>query len=187
MTLYQLRIFEAVARYLNITQACSELHASQPAISQQLKLLQEEYGGRFISPLSHGMGGTNDGGAFLSAIKPILAELEKIEQRFRPDHNRKEAPSLRVGGSSSISVSLMPALLMDFRKNHPDVGFVLETNDSRTLERRVLESELDLAVIINPSKSSLLVYEPYGRHQVAAFAAPSCQMIGRTVTLAQLA
>src|ERR1043165_5874309 len=55
MTLYQLKIFEAVARYLNITQASSELHASQPAISQQLKLLQEEYGTRFFLRHSHGI------------------------------------------------------------------------------------------------------------------------------------
>ena len=44
MTLYQLKIFEAAARQLNITQASLELHASQPAVSQQLKLLEENFG-----------------------------------------------------------------------------------------------------------------------------------------------
>ena len=48
MTLYQLRVFEAVARRLNITQASLELHASQPAVSQQLKLLEEHYGASFF-------------------------------------------------------------------------------------------------------------------------------------------
>jgi DNA-binding transcriptional LysR family regulator len=187
MTLYQLKILDAVARHLNITQASSELHASQPAVSQQLKLLQEEYGSRFISRQSHGIELTAEGRAFLAAIRPVLAQLEIIEERFRADHGRKKNTNLRVGGSSSISVSLIPALLMDFRKNHPDIGFVLETNDSRTLEQRVLESELDLAIIINPSNSPLLVCEPYARHKVAAFAAPSCPMVGRVVSLAELA
>ncbi len=46
MTLYQLKIFEAVARHLNITQASLELHASQPAVSKQLKLLEENFRAR---------------------------------------------------------------------------------------------------------------------------------------------
>src|SRR5204863_1678844 len=83
MTLYQLKIFEAVARYANITQASLALHASQPAISQQLKLLQDEYGVRFLSTLSHGVELTPEGRVFLGAIKPVLAQIENMEERFK--------------------------------------------------------------------------------------------------------
>jgi DNA-binding transcriptional LysR family regulator len=55
MTLYQLRIFQAVARHLNITQASLELHASQPAVSQQLKLLEENYADNLLVRHSHGV------------------------------------------------------------------------------------------------------------------------------------
>ena len=105
MTLYQLKIFEAVARHANITQASLALHASQPAVSQQLKLLQDEYGVRFLNRLSHGVELTPEGRVFLVAIKPVLAQIESIEKRFKVNHNGKESQSLLVGGSSSVSAS----------------------------------------------------------------------------------
>ena len=48
MTLHQLRIFESVVRHMNITKASAALHMSQPSVSQQLKLLEEEFGTRFF-------------------------------------------------------------------------------------------------------------------------------------------
>jgi DNA-binding transcriptional LysR family regulator len=54
MTLYQLKIFEAVARHANITQASLALHASQPAVSQQLKLLQDGIWRAVSNSPSHG-------------------------------------------------------------------------------------------------------------------------------------
>src|ERR1043166_5776741 len=186
MTLYQLKIFEAVARHANITQASLALHASQPAVSQQLKLVQDEYGVRFLNRLSHGVELTPEGRGFLGAIKPVLAQIENIDKRFKGNRKGKESQTLLVGGSGSISVSILPGLLMEFRKNHPGLGFVLETNDSRTMERRGLDSELDIAIIVNPSRSPRIVYEPYAKHTVVAFAAPSCPMIGRTVSLKEL-
>jgi DNA-binding transcriptional LysR family regulator len=64
MTLYQLKIFEAVARHLNITQASLELRASQPAVSQQLKLLEEHFDATFLVRHSHGVKLTDKGALF---------------------------------------------------------------------------------------------------------------------------
>src|SRR5438046_10428701 len=68
MTLHQLRIFAAVARYRNISKASKELHISQPAISQQLKHLEEECEQRFLHRVGHGVELTRDGRAFLDQI-----------------------------------------------------------------------------------------------------------------------
>ena len=76
MTVHQLKIFDAIARHGNITDASSELHASQPEVSEQLKLLEEEYGVPLISDHSHRIELTREGRAFLAAIKPVLAQLE---------------------------------------------------------------------------------------------------------------
>jgi DNA-binding transcriptional LysR family regulator len=55
MTLHQLRIFESVARHLNITRASQELHMSQPAVSQKLKLLEEQCETRFVVRTNQGV------------------------------------------------------------------------------------------------------------------------------------
>ena len=83
MTLHQLRIFEAVARHLNITRASQELHMSQPAVLQQLKLLEEQCGARFVVRTNQGVELTERGRAFLSAIRPIVARVENVESLFK--------------------------------------------------------------------------------------------------------
>jgi LysR family transcriptional regulator, low CO2-responsive transcriptional regulator len=187
MTLHQLRIFERVARDLNITGASAALHLSQPTASLQLKLLQEECGVKFLSRSSHGVELTREGRAFLEAIAPILRQLEIVEAGFNANQKARQRKSLLVGGSPSMSVSLLPQMLMAFRKTHPEFRFVLETNDSRKLEHRVLDMRLDIAVVTNPSYSPMIVYEPYRRHKVVAFAPPSCPLVGRVVKLVELA
>jgi DNA-binding transcriptional LysR family regulator len=187
MTLHQLRIFERVARDLNITGASAALHLSQPTASLQLKLLQEECGVKFLSRSSHGMVLTREGRAFLEAIAPILRQLEIVEAGFNANQKARQTKSLLVGGSPSMSVSLLPQSLMAFQKMHPEFKFVLETNDSRRLEHRVLDMRLDIAVVTNPSYSPMIVYEPYRRHKLVAFAPPSCPLVGRVVKIVELA
>ncbi len=187
MTLHQLRIFERVARDLNITEASAALHLSQPTVSQQLQLLEEECGVKFLSSSNHGVELTREGQSFLEAITPILRQVEIVEAGFKANQKARQTKSLLVGGSPSMSVSLLPQLLMAFRKTHPGFSFVLETNDSPALERRVLEWQLDIAVVTNPSRSPMIVYEPYRRHKVVAFAPPSCPLVGRVVNLVELA
>jgi len=185
MTLHQLRIFECVARDLNITQASGELHLSQPTVSHHLKLLEEECHVKFLSRNNHGIQLTREGLVFLEAIAPILQQLEIVEAGFKANQ-KAQIRGLLVGGSYSISVSLLPQLLIAFRTTHPGFRFVLETNDSRVLERRVLDSQLDIAVITNPSHFPMIVYEPYRLHKVVAFGPPSCPLVGKIVKLTEL-
>jgi DNA-binding transcriptional LysR family regulator len=120
MTLYQLKIFEAVARHLNITQASLELHASQPAVSQQLKLLQEDYKASFLMRHSHGVKLTDKGREFLKAITPVLSQLEDIEGRFKRNGTTRKS-LLAIGGSHTVSVSSTAAL--GIQRGHPSVEF----------------------------------------------------------------
>ena len=55
MTLHQLRIFECVVKHMNITKASQALHISQPSVSQQLRLLEQEFGTPFFVRLNHGV------------------------------------------------------------------------------------------------------------------------------------
>jgi DNA-binding transcriptional LysR family regulator len=90
MTLHQLRIFESVARHLNVTRASKELHMSQPAVSQQLKFLERQFAGRLIVRTHHGVELTKKGRAFLDAVRPIIAQADKIETTFMVKSNAKK-------------------------------------------------------------------------------------------------
>jgi LysR family transcriptional regulator, transcriptional activator of the cysJI operon len=187
MTVYQLKIFEAVSRHLNITQASLELHASQPAVSHQLKALEEDYGATFLVRQNHGVKLTDKGRAFLEAITPALAQLDDIDRRFKGNQNKNRPQSLAIGGSRTISMTVLPKLLKAFKDKHPSVEFTLTANDSSVVEKLLLKSELDLGVIANPSYTEGLIYEPFDHMEVVAVCLPSNPLAGKTLTLKELA
>ena len=129
MTLHQLRIFESVSRHLNVTTASRELHMSPARVSQQLKLLEKQCETRFVVRIGQGMELTER--AFLDAIRPIVAQAEKIEGTFKVKSNEKQPSFLTVGGSGTHVVIVLPKILRAFKHNHPWVQFALERNDSR--------------------------------------------------------
>ena len=185
MTLHQLKIFQCVGTLLNITKASEILHVSQPSVSQQLKLLEEEFGAKFFARLSQGVELTYEGKQFLDAVSPILTQAEFVEKTFK--RNPNQPMLLKIGGSNNVSVGVLPQLLMTFKQSHPLVQFILETNGSSVIERRVLNSEVEIGLITNPSYRSEIIYEPYDEMQVVAFCLPANPVAGKTLSLRELA
>ena len=186
MTLHQLRIFESVARHLNVTKASHELHMSQPAVSQQLKLLEQQCEARFVVRIGQGVELTERGQVFLDAIRSIIAQAEEIESNFKVKSNEKKASFLAVGGSGSHAVIVLPEILRAFKQNHPWVQFALERNDSRTMEQRILNAAVEIALINHPSYSDQIAYEPYKEMEIVAFALAKSPFIGKKITLTEL-
>ena len=186
MTLHQLRIFESVARHLNITKAATALRISQPSVSQQVKLLEEEFGRKFFTRVSQGVELTPEGKEFLEAIQPMLAEAEKLERQFKSAAKANDVAPLIVGGSHNVSVNVLPKLVMTFKERHPSVQVILETNESRIIENRLLNSEMEIALITNPSYRAEFVYEPYEEMELVAFCLPTNPLTRRKLTLREL-
>jgi len=187
MTLHQLRIFECVVRHLNVTKASAELHLSQPSVSQQLKLLEEEFGTTFLVRLNQGVELTSRGKEFFHSIRSFLVEADNIERRFKCNAKANNAGQLIVGGSRNVSVNILPKLLMALKRRRPSVQFVLESDHSPAIEKRLLASEFEIALITNPSYRTELVYEPYEEMEPVAFCIPTNPIGSRKLTLKELA
>ena len=186
MTLHQLRIFECVVRHMNITRASQTLHISQPSVSQQLKLLEQEFGTQLFVRLNHGVELTAQGREFIDAVKPVLSRAANVENTFRTHPSTNETTTLIIGGSHNVSVNVLPKLLLPFKKSHPSVQFILETNESRVIETRLLNSELEIALVTNPSHCPEIVSEPYEEMELVAFCLPTNPFVGKKLTLKQL-
>ena len=126
---------------------------------------------------------TFEGKQFLDAIRPVLMQAEFVEKTFK--RNPNQGMLLKIGGSNNVSVGVLPQLLMTFKQSHPLVQFILETNDSSVIERRVLNSEVEIGLITNPSYRHEIVYEPYEELQVVAFCLPIKPVAGKTLTSRQ--
>ena len=120
MTADQLITFAAVAERLNISRAADALHLSQPAVSGQLRLLQDEFG----EPLYR-----RDGrGIRLTPSGAQLAEYAiKLRDTFRQAHAYRDAlrgvarGTLRIGASTTIASYLLPYLIAEFQRRYPEV------------------------------------------------------------------
>ena len=185
MTLHQLRIFECVVRHRNITKASATLHISQPSVSQQLKLLEEEFGTKFFIRLNQGVELTSEGEEFFNGIRPLLAEAESLEKRFKTGSTYDTVP-LIVGGSHNVAVNVLPKLLTAFKESHPSVQFILESDRSPVIEKRLLASELEIGLITTPSHCAGIAYEPYEEMELVAFCAPTSPLARRKLTLKEL-
>jgi len=188
MTLHQLRIFAAVARHLNVTRAAKKLNISQPSVSQQVKLLEAEYGVQLLRKAGRGIELTERGQHFLTEAGPILLQVEKLRARFGSKLNRGKAETLTLGGSYGPSASLLPLLSAAFRESHPEVEIILRTDYSRVVERLLLDSEVEIGVVVNPSSSPQVVVEPCRQEDLVAFVSTKHPLAKkRGLTLADLA
>jgi len=145
------------------------LHLSQPSVSQQLRLLEEEFGRTFFVRLNQGMELTSEGKEFFNAILPLLAQADNLEKTFKANGKTNDRGMLIVGGSRNVSGDILPKLLMSLRERYPSAQFVLESDHSPAIEKRMVASEFDIGLITNPSYRAEIIYEPYEEMELVAF------------------
>lgn len=188
MTLRQLRIFATVARHLNITRAAKELHISQPGVSRQLKLLEEEWGIKLYQGDGRGIKLTREGRNILRYSQPILSQLDKLEGKFNANRGERKTNSLVVGGSHGPSASTLPLLLATFRKSHAKAKITFRTTSSNEIERLVLHSEVDIGLVTRLRRSPSIAMEAYRREKLVLFAPGNHRLAKRRgVTLLDIA
>lgn len=186
MKLRQLQILDMVARHQSVTGAAEALRLGQPAVSLQLKLLEQEYGKSFLKRTNRGVEITEQGQKFLDAVRPVLAQVEKLENNFRSGQPIKTAAPLVIGGSHTHSVTILPEVIGAFKRMHPNVMVELETQYSHAIEEEILGARIEVGLISSKSAYTHCVYEDYKELHTVAFVAPSHPLAGRTLSLEEL-
>jgi DNA-binding transcriptional LysR family regulator len=167
MTLHQFAIFAAVAKCGNVTHASQELSITQPCVSQQMRLLQAEYGARLYRRGGQGVELTEAGQHFLAAITPILDQVKQLRTSSAQALAGPEPKVLAVGGTHSPSTILLPSLLSRYKRLHPDAEIDLRTNNGQEIERLLLNHTIEIAVTMRPPNSARITMEPLRREKLA--------------------
>ena len=166
MTLHQFTIFAAIAKHGSLTRASQELHITQSCVSQQMRLLQEEYGAKLYNRAARGIELTLAGRHFLAAILPILEQVKRLKtspiKPVVPD-----ADLLVVGATYSSSTILVPSLLSRFKKLHPGMQIDFRSNNGVEIERLLLKEKIEIAVTTRFSSSPRIMAEPFRRERLA--------------------
>lgn len=170
MTPEQLITFAAVAEHLNISRAALALHLSQPAVSGQLRLLQEEFGEPLYQRDGRGVRLTPTGEQF-AAYAARLRDTWRDALTFRDALRGLERGTLRIGASTTPASYRLPYLVAAFHRRYPEVK--LETASGNTTDVVAMLGELDIALIEGPVGEQLpadCAVHPWHEDEIVAIA-----------------
>jgi DNA-binding transcriptional LysR family regulator len=171
ITLRQLRIFEAVARFSSISRAASELHLTQPAVSMQVKQLEEQVGLPLLEQIGKRLFLTEAG-----------LELRAHAQRFAAQmHDLKMAMDQFRGlqrgflGLAVVSTAnyFLPPLIAHLNEQHPGMRISLQVGNRESVLAALADNRTDLAITGQPPDSADLVALPFKDNPLVVIAAPT--------------
>jgi len=145
MELRQLRYFVAVAEELHFRRAAARLHMSQPPLSHQIRLLEEELGCELLARTRRRVEMTPAGEAFLRDARAILADVDRAARNARRIHDGQTG-LLRVSFAGSALLSLVPRVVQRLSVTHPEIDIELHERSTSEQVRALAAGATDLGL-----------------------------------------
>ena len=191
MKLQQLKYLLAIVdNGLNITAAAERLYTSQPGVSKQLKLLEEELGLQLFTRKGKSLGAVTPAGhQVIDRARIIMREAENI-RRLASEYYKEEVGTLSIATTHTQARYVLPDIVNEFRQRFPKVNLNLHQGTSEQIADMVAANEIDFAIATGSKDlfPDLLLVPSYrwDRSIVVPKAHALCQL-DRKVTLADLA
>ena len=186
MDLRQLITFRTVVDKGSFSQAAEELEISQPAVSFQIRALEESLGHRLLDRSGRRVTVTEAGEVVYRGARRMIGLAAELE-RDVGELGTKVSGRLVLGSSTGPGEVLLPRLLGSFHRAYPQVRVRLQVSDTQTVCERVLDDELELGIVGAARAQRGLVFEPFVRDELVAIVAPDHRFADRgSVTLEEL-
>ena len=156
LTLRHLRVFAEVARCGKMSQAANNLFISQPTVSQIIADLEREYNTRLFDRYPKRVYLTEDGQRMLLQAQKIIAEADELDSMMREDAATR---LIRLGATATVC-SLLAELVGDFEHSHAGIRMDVYCGNSQSIEERLLNNDLDLALIEGRLDNAEIVLDP---------------------------
>lgn len=171
LNLNQLRTFHQAAKSLNFTIAGKTLFVSQPAVTAQIKLLEEFCKLNLFEKKGRSIHLTDEGKTVFKYTTRIF-ELEEDLEKIIYDLQKIKQGCLRIGTTKTYARYLMPVLLAPFLKSFPGVTIELNEGSSLEMSERMLDFRNSLALVPQVDDNSQINFIPLVREEVVLIAAP---------------
>lgn len=184
-TLRQLKVFETVARHMSFSRAAEELHLTQPAVSTQVRQLENHVGLPLFEQLGKKIYLTPAGHEMLHYSRSII-------QQFREAEDAMSQLKGISGGRLNVAVIsagdyFFPRLLAEFMERHDGVTLNLAVHNREELLHQLAGNLTDLAVMVRPPEGMDTINESFAPHPYVIVAAPSHPLVGqRNIPLSAL-
>ena len=177
MDLRRLRYFLVLAEELNFTRAAHRLHIAQPALSQQIRALERDFGAPLLERNSRGCRLTAVGEVVAREADELLAHAEASRERIRAAVGGRQG-QLRLALTRSARGGPVDALLGAFRTHHPDVDLVVRTGWTSHNITELLAGRLDAAFVRPPLDGEGLECRHIAREELLV-AVPADHLLAR--------
>ena len=144
-----LHYFLTVARERNITNAAKALHITQPTLSRQMALLENEIGAKLFLRDSRPLSLTDEGLLLRRRAEEILELIEKTEAEIAVQEEQVEG-TISIGCGELASVKLLTELIADFSQRYPRVVFDVYTANADQIKRRMDDGLTDVGLLLEP-------------------------------------
>lgn len=155
VTLRQLRYFDALARHGHFGRAAEACSISQPALSMQIKEMEEALGGVLLERGARQIALTNFGEEMLLRVRDILRSVEELGDFARSTRDRL-AGRLRVGMIPTVAPYLLPKIIENLARLHPELDIHVRETLTAKLIKEVAEGRLDTAIVALPASEPSL-------------------------------
>ncbi|MBM6921635.1 LysR family transcriptional regulator [Phocea massiliensis] len=143
MTLRHLRIFFAVCEEHSMTKAAARLYLAQPSVSLAIREMEEHYGVKLFDRVSRRLDLTEAGKQCYAYTTHILTLVDEMEQGIR----RFDSHRLHIGCSLTIGTCLLPAIVSQFKEQHPQTEISAQIENSERILSMVSDNALDFALV----------------------------------------
>ena len=169
---FRLKVFRTVAEHLNFREAAERLFLTQPAITLQIKALEDELGVRLFDRTANRVSLTSHGSLLLRYAKNILAIISKAEQELSAQDGRASG-ELSLGVSTTIAQYVLPRLLGAFLDEHPRVQFSLHSGNTSQIVQILLDDKVSVGLIEGPARHRGIHVEPFMQDELVLIAPPT--------------
>jgi len=188
MELRHLRYFVAVAEAENVSRAALKLHVSQPALSRQIRDLEEELGFALLERSAKSVRLTDAGKTFQGEARAVLQRVEEALKKTRAVATGGRG-ELHVGYAPSLTVRILPPTLRAFQAGSPNVRVLLHDLSTEEMLAQLRDGALQIAFLVRPTRAMLrgLRFAELMRDSLCLAVAPKHPFARRrTVRLAEL-
>src|SRR3954462_7409781 len=149
MTLRQLRYFDALARHGHFGRAAEACSISQPALSMQIKEMEETLGGVLLERSARQVSLTKFGEEIVQHVREILRSVDELGDYARASRDRF-AGRLRIGMIPTIAPYLLPRVIAELTRVHPELDIQVREALTPKLIQELSEGRLDTAILALP-------------------------------------
>src|SRR5919199_5092786 len=182
----QLAAFCEVVERKSFSNAAEQLGVTQPAVSLQIRSLEKRLGLQLLDRSGRRVEPTEAGHRLYRAAQRMLALEGQLLEEVVGDETTELRGELALGASTGPGGTVVPVLLSEFQRSHPELRVELFVSDTNRVIDQVAERELELGIVGAAPRHRGVVFEPFFRDEVILAVPPGHAFAGKHVSLDEL-